>query len=79
MINSDLLTPFGRLIRSARLQRDLTIAKASQEMGITANKLAHYESGHRIPGRQRSMVIAKFYGIPLEEFFGKMDEEEKVK
>lgn len=77
MINSNLLTPFGRLIRSARLQRDLTLVQASHLMGISANKLAHYESGHREPGRKRAMVMARFYGISLDEIFDKMDQEIK--
>lgn len=76
MINSDLLTPFGQLIRSARLQRDLTVEKASESMGIPRERLTHYELGLMTPGRRRAVVMAKFYGIPLEEFFDKMDQKE---
>jgi len=75
MIDSEQLTAFGRLIRSARLQRDLTLKDASEAMGIqNLRRLAAYELGERIPGRHRGMAMAKFYGIPIQEFFDKMEE-----
>ncbi len=75
MIDSALLTPFGRLIRSARLQRDLTLKDACQAMGMnTLQRLYEYEMGLKIPGRRRGLMMAEFYGIPLQEFFDKMEE-----
>jgi len=79
LINSDLLSPFGRLIRGARLQRDLTIVAAEKSMGIPKGRLNHYEMGLMVPGRRRAVLMAKFYGIPLEEFFDKMDQKENAK
>lgn len=74
MRDSDQLTPFGQLLRSARLQRDLTMKKAGEGMGMIEQRVYDYECGRRIPGKTRSLIMAKFYGIPLEEFFAKMEE-----
>ncbi len=54
MRNSDQLTPFGQLLRSARLQRDLTMKKAGEGMGMIEQRVYDNECGRRIlekPGR----------------------------
>ena len=78
MINSDLLSPFGQLLRSARLSKDLTLEQAAQALGIKRRRLQEYELGYirsrPFPNAHRCRVIAKLYGLDLERIFEKIDE-----
>jgi len=71
MIDSSLLTPLGRLIRGARLRMDITLEEASLKLGIGINRLAEYEHGTRVPRIKRAIVLAEFYGIPVQTFLEK--------
>lgn len=71
MIDSSLLTPLGRLIRGARLRMDLTLEEASGRLGITRERFSEYELGRRVPRLKRSIAIAEFLGIPVDEFLQK--------
>lgn len=71
MIDSTKLTPLGRLIRGARLRMDLTLEEVSCRLGIGLNRLAEYEHGTRVPRLKRAIVLAEFYGIPVQTFLEK--------
>jgi len=72
MIDSTKLTPLGRLLRSARLHKDLTLKEAAEAMGIRHDRLAEYERGAKVPNVNRAVIMAKVLGISPDEFFEKL-------
>ena len=74
MIDSDDLTPLGRLLRGARLTRDLNLAQASMGMGMRTTTLGRYERGENVPEVANMRKLASFYGIPMKEIFDKIEE-----
>lgn len=64
----------GRLVRSARNARGLTLEEVATRVGITAGALSHIESGRRLPEPRNAVAVAEVIGVPTETMLAALDE-----
>lgn len=43
--------------------------KVSEETGISYSGLANYETGFRIPTDTHKIILARYYGVSVEDLF----------
>lgn len=55
--------------RLRKLRGDKTIAEVSEATGIGESALRNYESGFRIPRDYVKLVLARYYGVSVDELF----------
>lgn len=73
MADDDLantLTSVGPRLRALRLARDTTLTQLSETTGISVSTLSRLESGQRRPTLELLLLLAKAYGVPLDELVG---------
>ncbi len=51
------------------LRGNETQSKIAEKIGIKQSTYAMYESGKRVPSDQRKIIIAKYYGLTVQEIF----------
>ncbi|MEV6750838.1 helix-turn-helix domain-containing protein [Streptomyces sp. NPDC051214] len=67
---TDVLTAVGPRLRALRKARGATLARLSEETGISLSTLSRLESGQREPTLKLLLPLAKAYGVPLDELVG---------
>ncbi|WP_405182523.1 XRE family transcriptional regulator [Nocardia sp. NBC_01377] len=65
-----VLAAVGPRLREMRRHRDLTLTALSETTGIPISTLSRLESGHRKPGLELLLPLARAYRIPIEELVG---------
>ncbi|MEU5878756.1 XRE family transcriptional regulator [Spirillospora sp. NPDC047279] len=65
-----VLAEVGPRLRELRRQRGATLAALSETTGIPVSTLSRLESGHRKPGLELLLPLAKAYQLPLDELVG---------
>lgn len=55
--------------RLTELRGNKSRRKVSEETGISYSGLANYETGLRIPTDAHKIILAKYYGISVEDLF----------
>ena len=60
----------GDRLRQARKKAGLTLEKAADSIGTSANTVWRYEAGQRQPSRLALLALGALYGKPYEWFFG---------
>ena len=56
-------------LKILRDQKGLTVAKASEEMGIPHSTLSLIEGGRMVPTQDVKKMILEYYGLPEETLF----------
>ncbi|EZH67921.1 helix-turn-helix transcriptional regulator [Geomicrobium sediminis] len=61
----------GKRLKELRKRRrkNTTIKEVAKALGIHENLLSSYEKGERLPSPDRMIVIAEYYGQPVEAIF----------
>ncbi|TGA91858.1 XRE family transcriptional regulator [Streptomyces sp. MZ04] len=67
---SQVLTAVGPRLRAPRTARGTTLARLSEETGISLSTLSRLESGQREPTLKHLLPLAKAHGVPLDELVG---------
>ncbi|MGW7075295.1 helix-turn-helix domain-containing protein [Streptomyces sp. NPDC054871] len=67
---TDVLTAVGPRLRALRKARGATLARLSEETGISLSTLSRLEAGQREPTLKLLLPLAKAYGLPLDELVG---------
>ncbi|XVQ15059.1 helix-turn-helix domain-containing protein [Spirillospora sp. CA-255316] len=65
-----VLASVGPRLRELRHRRGATLAAVSETTGIPVSTLSRLESGHRKPGLELLLPLAKAYQLPLDELVG---------
>lgn len=65
-----VLAAVGPRLRELRRRRGLTLAALSQRTGVAISTLSRLESGHRRPGLELLLPLAKAYQVPIDELVG---------
>ncbi|MEU9835976.1 XRE family transcriptional regulator [Streptosporangium sp. NPDC048047] len=72
-MNDDLdavLTAVGPRLRELRRRRGVTLTALSETTGIPVSTLSRLESGHRRPGLELLLPLARAYRMPIDELVG---------
>ncbi|MFF1695896.1 helix-turn-helix domain-containing protein [Streptomyces sp. NPDC058257] len=67
---TDVLTSVGPRLRVLRKARGATLARLSEETGISLSTLSRLEAGQREPTLKLLLPLARAYGVPLDELVG---------
>lgn len=67
--NREIAFVIGERLRGLRLERGLTQAKMSKEIGIGESTWRMYELGQRIPSDEIKMKIASYFKKTVDELF----------
>jgi transcriptional regulator with XRE-family HTH domain len=65
-----VLASVGPRLRELRRRRGATLTALSQTTGISVSTLSRLESGHRKPGLELLLPLARAYQMPLDELVG---------
>jgi transcriptional regulator with XRE-family HTH domain len=65
-----VLTAVGPRLRELRRRRGATLTALSETTGIPVSTLSRLESGHRRPGLELLLPLARAYQMPLDELIG---------
>lgn len=65
----------GRRLTALRGKR--TRRRVADETGISYSGLSNYETGLRIPTDEHKVILAKYYGVSVEELFFADENHEK--
>ncbi|MFI7447488.1 helix-turn-helix domain-containing protein [Nonomuraea sp. NPDC049714] len=65
-----VLSAVGPRLREFRHRRGATLTTLSETTGIPVSTLSRLESGHRKPGLELLLPLAKAYQVPLDELVG---------
>lgn len=65
-----VLSAVGPRLRALRRRSGMTLTALSEATGITVSTLSRLESGHRKPGLELLLPLAKTYQIPLDDLVG---------
>ncbi|MCW2864826.1 MAG: hypothetical protein JWP48_6534 [Actinoallomurus sp.] len=65
-----VLTAVGPRLRELRRRRGATLTALSETTGIPVSTLSRLESGHRKPGLELLLPLARAYQMPLDELVG---------
>jgi transcriptional regulator with XRE-family HTH domain len=57
---------FGELVRSKRLELELSLRKAAQTVGVSPLLFSEIENDHRLPDARELSTFADFIGIDVE-------------
>jgi transcriptional regulator with XRE-family HTH domain len=49
----------GSLLRSARLEKGLTLQRVGEAVGVTGSAVAHWESGLNVPSNDNLTAVCK--------------------
>ncbi len=70
------VSTFGKRLKQARLQGQLTQREAAEQIGVTATSLSSYENGTQIPSVEVAIRAASAFGVTLDWICGIAPEEE---
>ncbi|MFC3997628.1 helix-turn-helix domain-containing protein [Nocardiopsis sediminis] len=65
-----VLSAVGPRLRELRRRSGATLSALSETTGIPVSTLSRLESGHRKPGLELLLPLAKAYQVPLDELVG---------
>jgi transcriptional regulator with XRE-family HTH domain len=65
-----VLAAVGPRLRALRRERGTTLARLSEETGISSSTLSRLESGKRRPSLELLLPLARAHGVPLDELVG---------
>ncbi|GAB2815299.1 XRE family transcriptional regulator [Actinoallomurus bryophytorum] len=65
-----VLTAVGPRLRALRRERGTTLARLSEETGISVSTLSRLESGRRKPTLELLLPLAEAHGVQLDELVG---------
>jgi transcriptional regulator with XRE-family HTH domain len=65
-----VLTAVGPRLRALRQERGTTLARLSEETGISVSTLSRLESGRRKPTLELLLPLAEAHGVQLDELVG---------
>ncbi|TDD79863.1 XRE family transcriptional regulator [Actinomadura rubrisoli] len=65
-----VLAAVGPRLRELRRRRGATLTALSETTGIPVSTLSRLESGHRKPGLELLLPLARAYQMPLDELIG---------
>ncbi|WP_067973500.1 helix-turn-helix domain-containing protein [Nocardiopsis trehalosi] len=65
-----VLAAVGPRLRALRRRSGATLAALSETTGIPVSTLSRLESGHRRPGLELLLPLARAYRVPLDELVG---------
>ncbi len=69
----------GSVIRAKRRQKDLTQEQLAEYLNVSVSSVSQWENGKTAPDLAMLEPIAEFFGISLDELFGRQpDEKEKA-
>ena len=60
----------GKLLRTLRRERDLSIEKVAVSTHIALDTLWRYEQGKQLPTFKNEEILCEFFGISLNELHG---------
>ncbi|MCC8025672.1 MAG: helix-turn-helix domain-containing protein [Clostridium sp.] len=60
-------------------QRGLTAYRVSKDTGIPANTFTDWKNGRSKPKFDKLLILAKYFGVPVEYFADDKEVEEKEK
>ncbi|WP_028924336.1 XRE family transcriptional regulator [Pseudonocardia acaciae] len=66
----EVLAAIGPRLRELRRRGGATLAELSETTGIPISTLSRLESGHRRPGLELLLPLARAYQVPLDELVG---------
>lgn len=66
----EVLSAVGPRLRELRRRSGATLTALSETTGIAVSTLSRLESGHRKPGLELLLPLAKAYRMPLDELVG---------
>jgi transcriptional regulator with XRE-family HTH domain len=72
-----LISDFSNNLSRLREEKNMKPARLEREIGITRGTWDVYEKGKSVPGLDKTILIAKYFGISLDELLGfksKVDE-----
>ncbi len=62
---------YGEELRYQRKKRNKTLKQVESETGISNANLSRWESGKVLPNIDFCVILADYYGIPLDELIGR--------
>lgn len=62
---------YGKEIKQLRKSLNYTQTQVAEATGIPQNTLSWIESDKGIPNIQHCVLLADFYGVPLDELIGR--------
>lgn len=65
-----VLAAVGPRLRALRTRRGVTLTALSEITGIPVSTLSRLESGHRRPGLELLLPLARAYQVPVDELIG---------
>ncbi|MFJ9029184.1 helix-turn-helix domain-containing protein [Streptomyces sp. NPDC102274] len=65
-----VLAAVGPRLRALRRRRGVTLTALSETTGIPISTLSRLESGHRRPGLELLLPLARAYQVPVDELIG---------
>ena len=65
-----VLAAVGPRLREMRRRRGVTLTSLAESTGIPVSTLSRLESGHRKPGLEILLPLAKTYRVPIDEIIG---------
>jgi len=70
MAQNDMGKEFGRRIKLLRIEKEVTLTQAANDMDISQGALSDYERGAKLPGYIALQSIAHYYGVSYDYLFG---------
>ena len=59
-------------------QRGVTAYRVSKDTGIPANTFTDWKNGRSKPKFDKLLILAKYFGVPVEYFADETDSQEEV-
>ena len=60
----------GEKLKSARKKAGLTQVDTSELLGISQQTISHWESGFSLPSLEKAFILARLYGVTVDEIIG---------
>jgi transcriptional regulator with XRE-family HTH domain len=64
------MVDFGNILKSLRLQNNLTQAQLAQKLGVTKSVVSAYENGIRMPSYDILISIARIFKVTTDYLLG---------
>ena len=65
-----MTTKYGTAMKELRLERGLSWRQVEQATGISNQNLSRWERNEVMPSVDACVLLAKFYGVSIEELIG---------
>ena len=60
---------FGKLLRLARLQKNMTQEKLASELSVTVSAISKWETGKNLPDLEMIPQISRVLSIPIDNLY----------